>query len=140
MSYTLQLLTYSRGLHPIDNTVLPYHWALLLLPEPLSATGTVYQLRGMPGGFHYDGPEPNSDVTKVMDPHAKPKVVIEIGEVPFDKLGEFESIMGSEDVSKKEYGWNCQDWTVAVLEKVEGRGWLHESLTVEGIKAWLREG
>ena len=83
---TLQIKSYDRGRHPVHIDLRPYHSTLLINNGPSSPTGTVYQLKGMPGGFHYDGPEPNEDITvsgsKLED--------IDMGEVLASRLIEFE--------------------------------------------------
>lgn len=73
LTLSLCLITYDRGPHPLTNAPRPHHWAYYLDTtttthrRPGGGTaagadseqerGTIFQLRGMPGGFYYPGPE-----------------------------------------------------------------------------------
>ncbi|MCJ1247906.1 hypothetical protein MMC30_005121 [Trapelia coarctata] len=134
--YTLQILSYSRGRHPVHNRIMPYHWTFLLTNPTPSSTGTIYQLKGMPGAFHYDGPEPSEAITELG---AKVEE-IDVGEVPADRVEEFERIVSEERIEKREYGgWNCQDWTLGVLGRLNGAGFVFGYITPDGVKGWLKE-
>ena len=134
-TYTIQIVSYDRGHHPVTNAVQPYHWAILINNGATSLNGTIYQLKGMPGAFHYDGPESNEDMirsnTRIEE--------IEIGELPAGRLAEFERIAKDEAISKQEYGWNCQNWTNSVLERLKASGFGHTYITADSVKSWLKE-
>lgn len=75
LTLSLSLITYDRGPHPLTNAPRPHHWAYYLDTTTTTTThrrpgggtaagadseeerGTIFQLRGMPGGFYYPGPE-----------------------------------------------------------------------------------
>jgi hypothetical protein len=82
--HALYLVTYSRGIHPITGQVKPHHWAYFLETHSSSpeAGGVIFQLRGMPGGFHYPGPE-QMDVTQDGGP-GELRDKLEVGEVEVD--------------------------------------------------------
>jgi len=131
----LKIISSDRGRYPVYNELMSYHWTLPLNNGRSSSIGTVYQLKGMPGGFHYDGPEPNEDVT-VSGYQPKES---DAGEVPANKFLGFERIVADEFISKQEYGWDCQSWRASVLEKHKGAGFVHDCITPGSVKAWLKE-
>lgn len=57
--HTLSIVTYSRGVYPLTGLVKPRHWAYFFEIDfnRTDPVGVIFQLRGMPGGFHYPGPE-----------------------------------------------------------------------------------
>ncbi|EPS40936.1 hypothetical protein H072_5194 [Dactylellina haptotyla CBS 200.50] len=55
MSYSLYLVTYTRGTDWQTHRTKAYHWAFLIeIDHPKCIK---HQLRGMPGGYYYPGPE-----------------------------------------------------------------------------------
>lgn len=89
----------------------------------------------MPGAFHYDGPETSDSMAesgyKVEE--------IEVGEVPARRVEEFEKIVREEGIEKREYGWNCQSWTLGVLGRAKGKGFVEWWVTEDGVRCWLKE-
>ncbi|KAK3293100.1 uncharacterized protein B0H64DRAFT_206028 [Chaetomium fimeti] len=170
-TFTLSLITYDRGPHPLTNLPRPHHWAYFLDPpspppssgvsgfdrgagsETETSRGTVFQLRGMPGGFYYPGPE-------WLDVKDGGVVVgrLEVGEVRRHKVvGEGDGMDGGWDamagvvkmidgvlrdvevVEDENVAWNCQDWALEGLERLKGAGVVYEYLEREGVRAWLKE-
>ncbi|KAG6873288.1 hypothetical protein C0995_000723 [Termitomyces sp. Mi166 len=83
--YYLSIIAYKRGVHWQTNKEKPYHWLLFIRKGDDVRTadqGIAHQLHGMPGGFHYDGPENILDINK---PVAK-FLEVDIGRVPCEQL------------------------------------------------------
>jgi hypothetical protein len=113
--HTGYLLTFDRGTHPLTGVVKPYHWMYFIETEvrDLTSRGYAFQLRGMPGGFYYPGPE-------TLDPASElgePKDRLEVGQVDdSDILDCIHEIMADVEIVKDEASsWNCQDWALAGL-------------------------
>ncbi|KAK4247255.1 hypothetical protein C7999DRAFT_32337 [Corynascus novoguineensis] len=145
----LYLVTYDRGLHPFTGRVKPYHWAYFLETAPHSsgAPGTIFQLRGMPGGFHYRGPE-----RLVVSQDGGPgelKDKLEVGEVEVvgDNandvqeaiVGIHEALREVEIITDESVAWNCQNWSLRGFERLKQRGVVYEYLAQESVKGWLKE-
>ncbi|KAK3899812.1 hypothetical protein C8A05DRAFT_17809 [Staphylotrichum tortipilum] len=111
--HTIYIITYDRGPHPLTGAPKPHHWAYYLesatttIPSPNNTTtttttpntGTIFQLRGVPGSFHYPGPEHALPASQ----HGTPGPVreqLEIGEVD----GETEKVVEGIDGVLKAVG------------------------------------
>ena len=129
-SIDLQVVPYDRGDHPVSGKKQPCHWAIFAHNGP-GQSGTVYQLKGMPGAFSYDGPErgitPSHFTSKRQE--------VDIGRVPSDRVRDMEAIIASVPVSKSESGYNCQTWTENVLTAMQPHGWL--DLPPSAVTQWL---
>lgn len=145
----LYLVTYDRGLRPFTGQVKPYHWAYFLemASHNLGAPGIIFQLRGMPGGFHYPGPE-----RLVVSQEGGPgelKDKLEVGEVEVvggnDNdvqeaiAGIHEALREVEIVMDESVAWNCQDWSLRGFERLKQRGMVYEYLAPDSVRAWLKE-
>ena len=107
--HTLYLLTYGRC-HYFTGQTKSHHWAYFTQLEVKDGEnkGTTHYLRGMPGCFHYDGPE---DIYPSKS--GSPKEQLEIGEVDSSKLARiYDFLKGIEIEIVEPFGWNCQDWTL----------------------------
>ncbi|KAG7285051.1 hypothetical protein NEMBOFW57_009671 [Staphylotrichum longicolle] len=147
--HTFYLVTYDRGLHPLTHAPKTHHWAYFLeldaatAPEP---TGVIFQLRGMPGGFYYPGPEEDMGISQIGAP-GELRERLEIGEVDVKDQGGISGVVDKIDAVLKKVGvvkdegaaWNCQDWAMGGLEGLKMLRVVYESLNEEGIKGWLRE-
>jgi hypothetical protein len=134
---TLYLCTYTRGNHPTTGKVQPYHWVFFIAIQTREGerTGIAHQLRGMPGAFYYPGPE---DVG--LGKSEPPKDMIEIGEVDDADLDKVHRILEEVWIDKFESsGWNCQDWSLDALAKLQQKNIVYTHLTRDGIKNWLKE-
>lgn len=132
----LYLVTYTRGTY-YTGKVKPYHWSFFIQLELQGGKnlGIAHQLRGMPGGFTYKGPE-DVDLAK----SGSLKEELEIGEVDDAKLDEVHMIL--KDIwidSVESSGWNCQNWALDGLEKLRQKGFVYDYLTQEAVKTWLKE-
>ena len=134
--FSIQIASYGRGRHPVNNHVMPYHWALFLSDGPSHTDHIIYQLKGMPGAFHYDGPEKFDHLSSGLGLKLEE---VDVGEVPVQKAKSFEKIIEAVHISKQEFDWNCQNWTLDALERLKDSGYLYDYITTEGIKAWLKE-
>ena len=80
-------------------------------------------------------PEPDEDMTvsgsKLED--------MDVGEVLASRLIESERILEEEPVSMREYGWNCQSWTVGALEKLERAGFVYADIKRDSVEAGVEE-
>jgi len=136
---TLYLCTYIRGNHPITDKVQPYHWIFFIQTdiEAERNNGIVHQLRGMPGGFYYQGPE---EVDLWKSELQRPKETVEIGELDDADLEKVHVILKSVQIDKSESsGWNCQDWSLDGFARLQREGFVYDYLTREAVKTWLKE-
>lgn len=135
--HPLYVAAYDRGTHGLHNTIQPYHWSFFiqLRIEGTDNIGVAHQLRGMPGGFYYPGPE-DTDLWR----SERPKHELEIGEVETSQLEEFHDILARVPIEKNESSrWNCQDWTLDGLISLKEAGFVWDHITGEAMKNWLRE-
>ena len=140
IKHSLYILTYDRGTYSLTGKVKPYHWSYLIKRgnEGNEQSSSYFQLRGMPGGFYYPGPEHLSDV--VMQQAGDVKDKLEVGEVnraDMDKMNDV--LAGLEIVKDESSGWSCQDWALAGLAKLREEGIVYEHMTVEVVRSWLKE-
>jgi hypothetical protein len=144
--HALYLVTYSRGIHPITGQIKPHHWAYFLETNSSSPEtgGVIFQLRGMPGGFHYPGPE-QIDVTQDGGP-GELRDKLEVGEVEVDGadveglVAKIHGVLEEVPVVKDESAaWNCQDWAVEGFMRLRGAGVVYGYLEAEDVRGWLRE-
>lgn len=130
-SVGLQLIPYHRGMHPVTGKTMPFHWAIFAATGP-GPIGDVYQLRGMPGAFHYDGPErrinPGNSQRKRQE--------LDIGAIPSDKIKDMEDLIQKVPVSTAEQDHNCQTWAEDALKAMESKGWLY--MTASQAAQWLK--
>ncbi len=144
--HTLYLITYSRGLHPLTGAVRAHHWAYFLETDPHHTPeprGIIFQLRGMPGGFHFPGAERDMPVSQDGAP-GELRDRLEVGEVDGGGIegvvGRMEDVLRGVEVVKDEgRAWNCQDWALAGLEGLKGLGVVYAWLEGEGVRGWLKE-
>ncbi|CAG9994448.1 unnamed protein product [Clonostachys byssicola] len=121
---TLYLVTYDRGTYPTTGKVKPYHWSYFIQTDLRGNKnlGIAHQLRGMPGGFYYPGPE-QLDLVK----SGSPKEELEIGEVDDSNLKRVHEILSSVRIETSESsGWNCQDWSLAGFEMLKEEGFVYK--------------
>jgi hypothetical protein len=96
--------------------------------------GIAHQLRGMPGGFYYRGPEAAS-----LKRSTALKETLEIGQVPNNKLDRITELFRSVEIVKDETStWNCQDWSLDALMTLQAEGFVDEQYSQEAVKNWLR--
>lgn len=136
--YTLYIATYDRGQYPITGKTKPYHWLYFIQTEAQNGKrqGVVHQLRGMPGGFYYPGPEEVEDLTDF----GASREILEVGEVDTMLMHRFHEIMRDVPINKVEHsGWNCQNWTLEGFENLREDGFVYGYLTVEALRTWLKE-
>ncbi|CAG8973028.1 hypothetical protein HYALB_00007256 [Hymenoscyphus albidus] len=133
--YALSIVTYDRGERWDDsNDKKPYHWSFFLALNN-DKVGRVCQLRGMPGGFYYDGEE-NEDLKE----SAGIKEILEVGAVPAGKIDRFKELLNSVRIEKNESTkWNCQSWCLEALELLRLEGFFSEDYPNNVIQYWLRE-
>jgi hypothetical protein len=137
MAYTLYLVTYDRGRHPLTDKILPRHWSFFVQVEVDGEKnlGIAHQLRGMPGNFRYNGPE-EVDLNK----SSSLKTELQIGEVDAARLDSLYNCLKECRIDQSESsGWNCQDWALDGLEKLKAEGFVYEEYTQEMVKNWLKE-
>ena len=134
--YSLLLCTYDRGEDPFDPTKKkPYHWAFILVTDPAKRNGRAFQLRGMPGGFYYSGEESVN-----IDGSQRKVHELDIGTVPGDKYDRFKQLLAAAPVTNDETSkWNCQNWSLQVLDWLRGEGFITEDYKNEIIQYWVRE-
>ncbi|KAF3929039.1 hypothetical protein ABW20_dc0102446 [Dactylellina cionopaga] len=162
MPYPLYIITYERGSHWQTGRPKAHHWAFLIEITPSKAIK--HQLRGMPGAYHYPGPEEadangeepakcfnaaaaadfNTDGASATLVVAK----LEIGSVGADNsdaLEKFESVckavyIETEEDKGGEGKWNCQDWCLGALDKLQSMPMTCD-VWYKGaeVKQWLRE-
>ena len=130
-------ITY-RGQDWKSDEIKPCHWAFFLHTgdklDPKSP-GIVHQLRGMPGGFYYRGPK-----TASLNRSTACKQTLEIGEVSESKLEKVTELLRIVDIFKdKISAWNCQDWSLDALVKLQTEGFVDEQYSREDVKVWLCE-
>ncbi|CAK7263821.1 hypothetical protein SEPCBS57363_000750 [Sporothrix epigloea] len=136
--HTLYLVTYDRGVYSTTGKTKPYHWLFFIQVNfgGEKNQGIVHQLRGMPGGFYYRGPE-DLDLNK----SGTLKEQLEVGEVDDSRLSRVHDILKDVRIETNESStWNCQNWTLDGFEKLKAEGFAYDYLTAEAIKHWLREG
>ncbi|KAK4032342.1 hypothetical protein C8A01DRAFT_41222 [Parachaetomium inaequale] len=109
------------------------------------APGIIFQLRGMPGGFYYPGPE-NLGATQDGGP-GELRDKLEAGEVGVDEsagtqaaVDKIDGILKGVDVVKDESAaWNCQNWALEGFELLKKAGVVYGHLGGEGVRGWLKE-
>ncbi|KAH7139218.1 hypothetical protein B0J11DRAFT_575136 [Dendryphion nanum] len=149
--YTLYLITYDRGRYPITNEIKPYHWLFFIQTSSSGSQtlGIAHHLRGMPGAFHYSGPETldldqsSTSLAEAADlvRCVPPKEKLEIGEVEEEKMDRVREVFEEVGIVRTEYrGWNCQNWGMEALERLRGEACVYEWITGEGVRRWLKEG
>ncbi|EPE28766.1 hypothetical protein GLAREA_09887 [Glarea lozoyensis ATCC 20868] len=135
--YTLSIVTYERGERWDDIKIKkPYHWLFFLAPSnQTSKMGQTYQLRGMSGGFYYQGDE---DLDLKEPPSAKE--ILEVETIPADKIERFGRLLESVKVKNDESSkWNCQSWSLEVLDILRLEGFVSEDYPNNVVQNWLRE-
>ncbi|RMD43303.1 hypothetical protein DV735_g1790, partial [Chaetothyriales sp. CBS 134920] len=135
--HAFYVAAYDRGRHGLSGTIQPYHWTyfIQLNVQGKENNGIAHQLRGMPGGFYYQGPE-NVDLWKSQ----RLKHELEIGEVDSSQLDEVHRILSAVHIEKNESStWNCQDWAVSGLDGLKKAGFVWDHITEEAIRTWLKE-
>ncbi|KAF1824366.1 uncharacterized protein K489DRAFT_378776 [Dissoconium aciculare CBS 342.82] len=140
----IYLVTYDRGTYDLTGQTRPYHWSYFI-QLPGSSTGQqrpgiAHQLRGMPGSFHYPGPEA-LDLSKTLP---APNQELEIGEIDADELDRVHEILAMVSIDLGESTkWNCQNWSLEGLERmkrVEGGGiGVYSHLDAKIVRDWLKE-
>ena len=135
-SYPLFIVTYDRGERWDDSTKKkPFHWAFFLKTGSTAGEGLAFQLRGMPGAFYYSGEERvniNSSGSKIGE--------LEIGAIPVSKYDRFKQLLAAGPVNNvQSSNWNCQDWSLSVLDWLRQEGFVEEQYQNDVIKYWLRE-
>lgn len=135
--FTLSISSYYRGQDWESGEIKPFHWAFFIHTgdkhDPQSP-GIAHQLRGMPGGFYYRGPEAAS-----LKRSTALKETLEIGQVPDNKLDKITELFRSVEIVKDETSpWNCQDWSLDALMILQAEGFVDEQYSQEAVKNWLR--
>ncbi|KGQ02116.1 hypothetical protein PAAG_11067 [Paracoccidioides lutzii Pb01] len=137
MGNALYLVTYDRGTYLNTSIPKPYHWSFFVQKEIKGKVrqGIAYQLRGIPGAFHYDGPE---EVDLGHSGSLKEELLI--GEGPEDKFEMIHQRLKECKIDSVESSsWNCPDWALEGFEKLKTEGFVYDIYTVETVRAWLRE-
>lgn len=138
-NYYLSIVAYRRGVHWQSNKEKPYHWLLFIRTgdgDDAAEQGIAHQLHGMPGGFHYDGPESILDINK---PIAK-FLQVDIGCIPREQLDTVTRVCHLVDVIRDESAeWNCQSWTVAVVEDLKKFGYIDSWVDEAYLRGVLKE-
>ncbi|RDB26067.1 hypothetical protein Hypma_006482 [Hypsizygus marmoreus] len=131
---SLYICTYNRG-RDMYGKVKPYHWMIFVLTDPATMDGHVHQLRGSPGTFYYPGVE-----SVRLDRSVNLVHEVEIGAIPSSELGKIEEFLHNIPIVTDESSdWNCQDWTIAGLQKFGDMGWIWDDFKGSAIKKWLKE-
>jgi hypothetical protein len=136
-NYTLYLVTYDRGKYSTTGKTKPYHWSYFIQVEVRGRKnlGIAHQLRGMPGGFYYKGPE-QVDLAK----SGSLKEELEVGEVDESMLNRVHEILSDVRIDTVESsGWNCQDWALDGFERLKEEGFVYSYHTPDALKNWLKE-
>ena len=114
--FALFAIPYELPNSQLTGSPRPWHWCIFALTGP-SRLGTVYQLSGWPGHLFYRGPRRGTD----PDSSTRKRRAIEIGMVWSDELSWLEKVIEDTPVSQTTTGYNCQNWTVDVLERLQAR-------------------
>lgn len=144
MGLDIYLVTCNRSFYtvgPKAGKQMPFHWAFFI-PTGRSGgknPGIVFQLRGMPGGFYYKGPEMIDDLDKSSAKEAE----LQLGEITtqdFEKAKKaVDDVLKTVGIKKDESShWNCQNWALMGSKKLAEAKVLDAWNTPEAIKAWLR--
>ncbi|KAK4238614.1 hypothetical protein C8A03DRAFT_14946, partial [Achaetomium macrosporum] len=135
------------GTYPLTGKTKPCHWAYFLETDSRGQQpkGIIFQLRGMPRGFYYPGPEREMNVTQEGEPPRGGgglREKLEVGEVDGAEgvLDRIHEVMSEVEVAQDESsGWNCQNWALAGFEMLKGEGFVYPHPTAEGVESWLKE-
>ncbi|KAI5803876.1 hypothetical protein EDC01DRAFT_476687 [Geopyxis carbonaria] len=131
-SHSLIIAAYHRGHHWQTNKPKPYHWSFFIFTNPTTLSGIAHQLHGMPGNFWYDGPE-SVDLGSTCSK-------VDVGSVQSTKLERFTEICREVPIDQGESsGWNCQSWTLEVVDRLRKEGFVDEWVTNEEIRQYLKE-
>lgn len=135
-AYPLFIVTYDRGERWDDPTKKkPFHWSFFLQTNGPASEGLAFQLRGMPGAFYYSGEERvniNSSRSKNGE--------LEVGFIAVDKFDRFKQLLAAAPITNVESSrWNCQDWSLSVLDSFRREGFIEEQYPNNVIQYWLRE-
>ncbi|KAF1828386.1 hypothetical protein BDW02DRAFT_563111 [Decorospora gaudefroyi] len=89
----------------------------------------------MPGAFYYLGEERvniNSSGSKNGE--------LEIGAIPVSKYDRFKQLLADAPINNVESSnWNCQYWSLSVLDWLRQERFIEEQYQNNVIKYWLRE-
>ncbi|KAI3390850.1 hypothetical protein diail_8540 [Diaporthe ilicicola] len=93
----------------------PFHWSFFEGTAPSRRQidpGVAFQLRGLPGGFYYQGPE-----TVDMGKSSSKKEILEIGDLEGGDIEQvkkhIDAILKMVHIEKNESSrWNCQNWAL----------------------------
>lgn len=95
----------------------------------------MFQLRGMPGSFHYSAEE-EVDLSKIDGGNAQ----LEVGSVPPQKYERFKQLLQAVAIDNDESsGWNCQSWSLSALDNLRVEGLVMDDYPNNVIQHWLRE-
>lgn len=136
--HTVYLLAFDRGTHPLTGKVKPYHWMYFVQTEVRDGKpwSHVFQLRGMPGGFYYPGPETMNPAAELGEPLEK----LEIGEVDASSPLDIHEVMKEIRIVEDEASsGNCQDWALADLGRLREEGLVYDHISEEVVRSWLRD-
>lgn len=139
-SHDLYLIAYDRGKYsvgPKAGQTKPYHWAFFLETKVTSRIreGIAYQLRGMPGGFYYGGPE-----TVDLPKSGYIKHVVHIGQVPEGSVANLHPLFSGVAITNDESSaWNCQNWGLGAYTGLVAGGFVYDGYSAEAIQGWVIE-
>ncbi|KAJ6257349.1 hypothetical protein Dda_8238 [Drechslerella dactyloides] len=126
----IYIAAYDRGLDANGNQK-PDHWAIIIT-KSLSHPGTAHHvIHGHPL-FEYR----HRDDVYVLKSQSLSHV-LHVGKVYEKDVAKLEALFASLEVDNVNRGWNCQDWVIDAMKKIEKM----KSVTLErGIKMeWLKE-
>ena len=113
------------------NDDFPYVWAIALIGTP---DDWVYLLNGTPPDATYLGPLRQTDITA----SGAYRGHIVLGTVNADQKSRIEEIIKSVTIYTDRTDWNCQNWVLSGLRRLQSAGFLGgETFTFQGLTAAL---
>lgn len=106
-----------------ENKDLPYHWAIMLRFSKDSAW--FYQIRGTPDTFELAP----FDLKKGFSKSGTYRGSLKIGQIQAVEREAFEEVIQSVPIHLRRTDWNCQNWVVSALERLQAAGFLSKGVT-----------
>ena len=126
MLFPIWVVQYYRG-------ELPWHWAIVLgysYDERLGCTtGLAYHAIGNTDTFRYNGGLEPIELERSADYRG----YVQIGTLHENDMDRFNKLMEMVPVHRNQEGWNCQNWVMSAIRKLQNEGWVEEDVTARWV-------
>jgi hypothetical protein len=126
MLFPIWVVQYYRG-------DLPWHWAVMLRysydENEKCTTGLAYHAIGNMDTFRYNG----GFVPTELETSADYRGYVEVGTLHEKDLDRFNELMETVPVLRNQDNWNCQNWVMGAIRKMQLEGWVGTHVTTRWI-------